>query len=205
MFKKSFSSLALGSGNASIREDFDLKQSFINMNNNLIATKDDIKSGLKYGLTTTVNTLRGPRGFPGPMGSTGLPGSDGVQGLPGERGVVGPPGPIGQTGRDGIQGPPGRDGERGLQGLQGPPGRDGKDAVLPRDPSFNKVCIKTWCFEERPDGRLYLTKDNTKTVVRYAVTDQRFVVYKNFDEKGPYFFVDANNTSGNFSGTTTAN
>lgn len=197
-------------------EYFNIGEKLSNITGGLREVKDGLKDSIKDGLNKTAEALRGPRGYtgsqgirgvPGPTGSTGPRGETGMQGEIGSTGPRGLKGDPGERGETGSQGLPGVQGERGLQGLQGPPG---KDAVLPLDASFNsvrgnKVCIKTWCFEEKPDGRLYLTKDNSKTVVRYAITDQRFVVYKNFDEKGPYFFVDANNTSGNFSGTTTAN
>jgi collagen type IV alpha len=66
--------------------------------------------------------LRGPPGFPGPVGmkgERGLPGNPGAAGITGERGEQGE---IGLIGIEGARGPPGI---RGEIGLTGPPGRDG--------------------------------------------------------------------------------
>ena len=62
---------------------------------------------------TSVGSLQGPQGVPGPAGERG------PQGEPGPAGEIGPRGP------QGLQGEPGPAGERGPQGLQGEPGPAG--------------------------------------------------------------------------------
>ena len=143
--------------------------------------------------------VQGLRGVPGPIGGVGPRGENGSSGPQGERGLTGLQGQKGDTGSQGSQGIQGPIGERGVTGLQGLPGKDGKDAIIPVDISSNsikanKVCIKSWCFEEKADGKLYLSKD-ARTVVRYATVNNLFVTYAGLNEKGPYFSVNNDGSS----------
>ena len=78
---------------------------------------------------TSVGSLQGPQGEPGPAGEIGPQGLQGEPGPAGERGPEGPqgkPGPAGERGPQGLQGDPGPTGERGPQGLQGEHGPAGE-------------------------------------------------------------------------------